>query len=81
MFESKECDQWGNGLRTLAARINELLSLGLFRSVKDIYDILVNEFPTTTLGRVRQHCRWLRINHPLRLSESDDGRFKAYKLV
>jgi hypothetical protein len=74
-------DKWGNGLGTQAARINELLSVGTFRSVNEVCNVLVREFPTTTAGRVRQHCQWLRENHPGRLQEQRDGRLVAFRLA
>jgi hypothetical protein len=81
MAAATATDKWGNGLGTQAAWINELLSGSSFRSVNEVYDILVQEFPTTTVGRVRQHCRWLRENHPNRLEESREGRLITYRLV
>ena len=74
-------DRWGSRLGTQAARINELLSGGAFLSVNEVLKILVREFPTTTAGRVRQHCYWLRKNHPSRLQERRAGRRVSYRLV
>jgi hypothetical protein len=81
MIDATQTYYWGNAVGTQAARINELLSDGMFLTVNDIYQILVREFPTTTSGRVRQHCRWLRENHPGRLEESRDGRLISYRLA
>jgi hypothetical protein len=81
MAVATDTDRRGNGVGTQAARISELLSSDSFQSVSEVYDTLVREFPTTTVGRVRQHCRWLPENHPGRLPESRDGRLVSNRLA
>jgi hypothetical protein len=63
MVDSFSSDRWGNGLGTQAARINQLLSTPEFRTIDEIYEILVREFPTTTRSRVSSHIKWLRDNY------------------
>jgi hypothetical protein len=81
MATTSATDKWFNRLGTQAARINELLSAGTFLSANDGYDILVREFPTTTVSRVRSHFRWLDQHHPGRLREQRAGRLITYRLV
>lgn len=55
MKDSNPTDRWGCGLGTQAATINEYLSEGVFLSAQKIYERLVRKFPSTIVGRVRQH--------------------------
>jgi hypothetical protein len=74
-------DQWGSELGTQAARINELLTGGDYLSAGEIYNMTVGGFPTITVGRVHQHFRWLRDNHPARLQRLQQGHRVSYRLV
>ena len=81
MARSEPADKWGNAVGTQAARINELLSVPGFRLADEVYDILKRAFPTTTVGRVRSHFRWLRKHRGWHLQEHRNGRRVAVWLV
>jgi len=73
-------DPWGFSRGTQAARINEMLAAGEFRSITDVYQELVREFPTVTRARVNTHIQVLRQRHRARLQEQRHGRRVAFRL-
>jgi|SRR5947209_5770988 hypothetical protein len=76
----RETDRWGFGRGTQAARINELLSTGNFRTISDVSAELVREFPTATRARVNTHIQVLRQRHRACLLEQRHGRRVAFRL-
>ncbi len=78
---SQARDLWNFTVGSQAARINELLNIDQFRTVNEIYDILVCEFATTTVERVRSHVYALKKKHPGLLKEKWEGNRVSYQLL
>ena len=76
-----KADSWGNRIGTQAVRINELLSVSEFRTIDQVYEVLVREFPTTTRGSVSSHINWFKKRHPKNLLTRGEGKGAAYRLV
>ena len=76
-----ETDQWGSRVDCQTGHINALLTAAVPRSAHEVFDVLVLDFPTTTVGRVHQHFRWLRDNHCERLHRHQVGRRVSYRLA
>ncbi len=74
MKDGNPTDRWGCGLGTQAATINEYLSEGVFLSAQKIYERLVRKFPSTIVGRVRQHIQFLRKDFKRFLREERECR-------
>lgn len=76
---SNDLDKWGNSPGTQASRLNQLLLAPGHQTVEDLYKRLVQEFPTTTRGRVHGHIKYLR-KFKAKLSEYKKERLLHIRL-